>query len=521
MRTRLTLLLCVINIIVLSLISCSDSASDISSSLIPMAGEISDGMPCDPYTNTKNELRGVYIATAYNIDFPSKAGLSAEKLADELSAIVDKTESFGCNAIFFQVRPNSDAMYDSDIFPVSEYLTGKTDGELPDGFDPLLYLINIAHERGIEVHAWVNPLRVTRGSISKPKTDTEALAKTNPAILTPYITVPYAGELYYDAGYPETRALVAAGVKEIVKNYDVDGIIFDDYFYPYPEEDENGSVIIFDDSASYEAYGQGKTLEDFRRESVNSMIKSCYEAVKSTDESCRFGVAPFGIWQNYDGENDGSMTAGMEGYSEIFCDAIAWAEGGYVDYLAPQIYWNFSKKSAPYAEICEFWNRRLDGTGVELYISHAAYKYGTDEWISAGAVDELTSQIKFARELITYRGSLFYGFDELKNDTDGVASELTVLYENSEIIYADAMSTGVPVSITSPENGATVSGDTAALYGESDPTLTFTYNGKKLSRKRDGSFMIELSLSDGENYVVLYSDAGKYVYVINKADNIG
>ena len=423
-------------IITLAFVSCEDSAHEPESEpLTPMKVEDASEH-ISSFGEPVEELRGVYIATVYSNDFPSKAGLDAKSLSEELDEIVERTAALGCNAIYFQVRPACDAFYKSDIFPVSEYLTGTVGGELPDGFDPLAYLIEIAHERGIQVHAWVNPLRVTRGSVSSPKTDTEALAEGSPARVRPELTVAYAGELYFDVGIPDARRLVADGVLEIVRGYDVDGILFDDYFYPYPK-----AGYEFDDSISFAEYGSdysgGVTdIGDWRRENINKMVKLCYETIKRADESCRFGIAPFGIWRNDDGENSGSATSGFESYESLYCDTLAWIRGGYVDYVAPQIYWNFSLDVAPYGVLADWWDAQTAGTGVDLYISHAAYKSGTSEWSFAHAVSEMTEQIDYARMLEAYRGSIMYGFEQIRRDTDGVAAELTECYDGDVLYFS-------------------------------------------------------------------------------------
>lgn len=496
--------------------SCAPSDATAHAPLDPMQEAIRD-LYANGYENVTDEHRGVYIATAYNIDFPSKPGLDADELAAELDDIVATVEAIGANAIYFQVRPNSDAFYDSELFPVSSYLTGEVDGELPDGFDPLEYLIDAAHSRDIEVHAWVNPLRVTRGSLSNPKTDTDALAERNPARISPYMTVEYAGELYYDPGLAEVRALVAAGVSEIVSGYDVDGVLFDDYFYPYPEKGADGNVIEFDDSLTYETFGGNYELDDWRRFNINSLIKMCGEAVREANAECRFGVAPFGIWQNDNGENGGSDTLGMEAYSAIYCDALAWAEGGYVDYIAPQIYWSFSQSNAAYDVIADWWNSRLDGTGVDLYVSHAAYRYGTDSWVEAGVVNEMTAQLRYARKLITYRGSLMYGYAEIKDNIDGISEELADVYAES-VIYASPMSTGGSVAVTSPAYGSVTAESEISLYCKSDPTVTVTYDGEKVSRAKDGSFILDVTLKTGKNYFEFYTKYGKYVFMIERTE---
>lgn len=462
------------------------------------------------YDDPVAEVRGIYIATVYNLDFPSKPGLSADELADELDAIVSNTVRLGCNAIYFQVRGASDAMYDSDIFPVSEYLTGVDGGELPDGFDPLLYLVDKAHESGVAVHAWVNPLRITRGgTVSSPKTDTDMLPETSPAREDPALTMPYAGELYYDPGVPEARELVADGVFEIVSKYDVDGVLFDDYFYPYPE---NGEEV--HDGATYKKYG-GADIGDWRRDNINEMIKLCRDAVKSADPDCSFGIAPFGIWKNDDGKNGGSDTRGLESYSEIFCDTLAWVNGGYVDYVAPQIYWSFSKEAAPFGVLADWWCAQLDGTGVGLLVSHAAYRYGTEDWSFAGAVSEMRTQIEYCRRLISYRGSILYGYSELCGNTDGVADEVAESFAD-DVYYVTPIPTGTGVSVTRPENGASVSDGSVMIHGESDPEIPVYLNGKKIARRRGGEFYVTIALTDGENKFRFTSGEESVEIVVNR-----
>ncbi|MBP3378795.1 MAG: family 10 glycosylhydrolase, partial [Clostridia bacterium] len=237
--------------------------------------------------NPDSEIRGVWIASTYNIDYPSRTDLSADQLKAELDAILDTCSEVGLNTIFFQVRPTADALYDSDIFPVSSVM--NTNGKLV--FDPLEYLVNEGHRRNIYIHAWVNPLRITMNSH-----DLDALPEMSPAKKNPDWVVPYDdGKLYFNAGIPEVWQLVADGVEEIVRKYDVDGVVFDDYFYPYPVYDDAGAKIEFDDSEEYEKYGAGyDNIGDWRRDNINKMVKLCYDTVHATDPECVFGISPFG-----------------------------------------------------------------------------------------------------------------------------------------------------------------------------------------------------------------------------------
>ncbi len=305
--------------------------------------------------------------SVFNLNFPSKKGLSKEELEGELDSIVSSAKRQGLNTIFFQVRPSSDALYFSDIFPTSKYISGNEGDSLET--DPLGYLINAAHKEGIKVFAWVNPYRVTTASDSL-----SSLSAENPAVKYPELTYTVGDNLYYKPSSARVRALVAEGIAEIVNRYDVDGVVLDDYFYPSEIGDEDK-----DEYSSYLASGGGLSLADFRRENVNLLIELCYRTVKSCDKSCLFGVSPRGIWRNSSQDPEGSDTSGSSAYDEIYCDALAWVEGGYVDFLSPQIYWSFSNKTAPFATLADWWRERLSKSSVILIPSLAGYYLSEDE----------------------------------------------------------------------------------------------------------------------------------------------
>ena len=458
------------------------------------------GDPCAPLVgilDPDSEVRGVWIATVWGIDFPSSAYLSAEELKAEIDEIIDNCKKLSLNAIFFQVRPACDALYKSDLFPVSQFLSA--DGKLT--VDPLEYLLDRAHHNKISVHAWVNPLRVTPGAGSL-----DSLPKKSPARVHPEYTVDYCGRIVLNAGIPEVRELVADGVREIVSRYDVDGVVFDDYFYPYPQNDDSGVPVPFDDGETYEKYGGGfASVGDFRRDSVNKLVKACYDAVKETDPECLFGISPFGVWQNDDGSGVGSETRGLEAYKEIYSDAAAWVRGGYVDYLSPQLYWQMTSAGTPFGTLSDWWNGLLGGGDVTLWVSHAAYRYEEGDWDDPAG--EMTKQVKYARDELTYRGSVFYGYDELKNNVSGVGDELRSLFEN-EIIYLPPSETGQPISVTSHVSGDSVSGDTAVITGTSDPGRYLYLNGNPVGRHKNGDFSVKVRLAAGENRF-LFTQAGE------------
>jgi len=468
--------------------------------------QLSSANPTLALYDPDSEVRGIWIATVENINFPSKPGLSANELKAELDDIVATAKAASLNTIYFQVRPTADALYDSAYFPLSSFLVNDQDCGFPGGFDPFAYLIEIAHAQQINVHAWVNPLRVTSGTANNPEHDLSALGGFNPARQNPDWVIPYAdGKLYFDAGIPEVRDLIAAGVGEIVEKYDVDGIIFDDYFYPYPV-----SGAVFDDSATYANYGAGYSLDDWRRNNVNAMIEQCYNSIKAINENCKFGVAPFGVWQSDDGTNGGSDTDAFNAYEKIYCDALAWIKGGYIDYISPQIYWQFSYTNARFDVLCRWWNAQCEGTGVDLIVSHAAYR--SSEWESD---TEIRNQIEYARRELTYRGSILYGYEAIKNNSENLMGQLQQVY-SEKIIYTDPVSNGMQVTVSSPSNGSTMTVDSTYIIGSSDPAYPLYLDGEPVSRTKQGFFSAYVSLSDGENKFVFTQNGVDTVYTLKK-----
>ncbi|MHC1694285.1 MAG: family 10 glycosylhydrolase [Eubacteriales bacterium] len=455
--------------------------------------------------NAAEELRGVWIATVDNINYPSKQGLSADALKAELDAIVQNCLEIGFNAIFFQVRPASDSLYDSAYFPNSKYVSGRQ--AVWNGFDSLSYLIEIAHKSGIQVHAWINPYRITTGSKEVPQHDLSALSTNNPARLNPDWTVKCSdGRLYYNPGLPQVRSLVTNGVAEIVRKYDVDGIHFDDYFYPSTASvkgaDGKPDKAQFDDTATFAKYGAGFTsIEDWRRDNVNQLIKQVYNAIKALDKDCRFGISPPGIWSNKSALTpQGSETTGYDAYKQIYCDALTWVKDGYIDYLCPQIYWAFTSKAAPFDVLVKWWSAQLDGTGVDLYIGHGAYKVG-GEFTDAG---EITRQITYARQYMGVKGSVSYGYKAIADNILTLKDELKTYYSKPYDIKENSYD-GRGLTIARPGDGMDMTTGTAYIMGSSDPAYPVLYAGQKLARTKSGYFSTYLSLNKGKNTVTLTS----------------
>ncbi len=346
-----------------------------------------------PCAASGSELRGMWVSSVYNLDYPSKTGLSAAQLASEADDIIENAAAWGFNAIFLQVRPSADALYDSNIFPASVWVSGSQ-GTAPDGgFDPLEYFVEKAHGLDIAVHAWVNPYRITRTKADTRELAFAKLAGGHPALSMPECVV-FAGDgcLYFDPGMPQTRQLVIDGVMEIVEKYRIDGIHLDDYFYP-------GGA--FDDSASLAAYGSGISEGDFRRQSVNQLIQALYGNIKSENAYVEFGVSPFGVWANDTRHADGSATNGASSYFDMYADARAWVKGGMLDYIMPQLYWHIGSDEADFETLLSWWSDVTDGTGVKLYTGLAAYRLleaaQGDVWDGADEIERQLNMLGTSR----------------------------------------------------------------------------------------------------------------------------
>ncbi|MCL2058984.1 MAG: family 10 glycosylhydrolase [Oscillospiraceae bacterium] len=359
------------------------------------------------------DFRAVWVCSVLNLDFPSKTGLGNAELKSEIDAIIKNTAAMNLNAIILQVRPCGDALYKSSLFPWSEFLSGVQGVAPADGFDPLEYWIEQAHANGLELHAWINPYRVTHTSANV--TDTGMLANGNPAKTNPARIVAYKDALYYDPGIYENKKLVVAGVVEIVNNYDVDGIHLDDYFYPGTD---------FPDDATYAKHGSGIDKADWRRGNVNDIIKGIQRAInreeKKLGKHIRFGVAPFSIWMNASSSPLGSNTRGNEAYKAMYADTRRWAKSGWVDYICPQIYWYRGFEIADYEIILDWWADVCEGTPVDLYIGHAAYREFERE--SGGGDANWSGEIVGQLELNAgkypglVKGSVFFRYGSLRGE---------------------------------------------------------------------------------------------------------
>ncbi|GLX01930.1 family 10 glycosylhydrolase [Microtetraspora sp. NBRC 16547] len=359
----------------------------------------------------KRQLRGVWIATVHNSDWPSRTGLTPARQRAEYTAILDNAVKRRLNAVFVQVRPASDAIYRSSLEPWSQYLTG-TPGKDP-GWDPLPFLISEAHKRGLEFQAWFNPYRAAF------TTDVSALPEGHPARVHPEWTVKHEGRLYYNPGLPEVRDWVTKVVTDVVRRYDVDGVHFDDYFYPYP-----GNGTRFADAAAHAAYGKGVKLADWRRDNVNKLVAQVSKAVHQTKPYVKFGISPFGIWRNKSDDPKGSDTKGMSAYDAIYADAKAWIRAGSVDYLVPQLYWPRGFSVADYEALVPWWAEAVRGSDVDLYIGQALYRVGTKDTPAWTKPAEMPSHLTVNRQYPEVKGDVYFSAASLATNPLGVLDRI-------------------------------------------------------------------------------------------------
>ncbi|MCM4077758.1 glycoside hydrolase family 10 protein [Paractinoplanes hotanensis] len=332
------------------------------------------------------QLRGMWLTTVTNIDFPSRRGLTQAQVKAEYQRWLDLAVAQRHNAIFVHVRPSGDAFWPSAYAPWSEWLTGKRDGKSP-GWDPLDYMVREAHARNLEFHAWFNPYRGTQPGPVGPGADFAKLAPNHPLLKHRDWAISYPagrnGRLYFDPGIPEARKFVEDAMLEAVQKYDIDGVHFDDFFYPYPQAGQD-----FPDDASFARHGAGKSRAQWRRDNVDTLVREMHERIQQLKPWVKFGISPFGIWRNKTSDPAGSDSKGLEAYDAIYADTRKWVQQGWVDYIVPQLYWHLGFEKADYTKLLPWWTALTKGTDVQLYIGMADYRIGEDgAWSDPGQLD--------------------------------------------------------------------------------------------------------------------------------------
>ncbi|MDR3665870.1 MAG: family 10 glycosylhydrolase, partial [Ignavibacteriaceae bacterium] len=352
----------------------------------------------------KREFRGIWIATLENIDWPSANNLSSEQQKKEFITIINRLQKDKFNAVFIQIRPSSDALYESSIEPWSEWLTGKQGRSPSPDYDPLSFMIDECHKRGIEIHAWFNPFR------SVMNIHTSNISPQHVSIRHPDWNVTYGEYKWLNPGLPEVRNYVLKIVMDVVRRYPVDGVHFDDYFYPYPQKN-----IKFNDAGTFARYSRGiKKLTDWRRDNINLFVKSVSDSIRKVKPGLKFGISPPGVWKNKSGDFAGSYTAASESFNSNYADSRKWLKEGWIDYLVPQLYWHIGNFHADYQILTDWWNE--NAYGKNIYIGQSAYKIGTDNNHEWSDPSQLPSQIKLNRLLNNIKGNVFFNTNSvLKN----------------------------------------------------------------------------------------------------------
>lgn len=395
------------------------------------------------YIHPKNQFQSAWVATIANLNFPKPTDEAAFK-ASYLERLAT-FEEWNMNAMIFQVRPLLDAWYPSELNPWSEFLSGSQ-GKNP-GYDPLAWMVDVTHEAGMEYHAWFNPYRVTNTKLSTQtildKTglskeellaltipeQIDALAKAgilatdNYAVQHPDHVLMFDEKFFLNPGIPEVQAQVIDSMKEVVENYDIDAIHFDDYFYPYRLSETNYFGMNNEDEETFKKYGSGYTdIEEWRRDNITDLVSGVKAMLdqhnQENKKAVQFGISPFGIWEHkaLDPRGSNTPTGSSKSYSNsIFADTYKWIKEGLIDYVTPQIYWSFDQAAAPYGELTRWWNDVAEGTNTQVYIGHANYKHvsngGWDvSWLNP---EEIPNQIKFNQNYPAIKGSTLFSYNDI------------------------------------------------------------------------------------------------------------
>ncbi|MDE6300240.1 MAG: family 10 glycosylhydrolase [Muribaculaceae bacterium] len=359
--------------------------------------------------NPKREFRGAWMHTVFQEQYHKQ---NTEQNKAYIRDQFDRLQNAGVNAVIFQVRPQADAFYPSELEPWSRFLTDNGSAPVPE-WDPLQFVIDEAHARGMELHAWLNPYRVTTSK-------TQTLPQNHIYHKHPEWFVRYDGKLYFDPGLPESRQFITDVVMDIVNRYDVDGIHFDDYFYPYPVKGEE-----FPDSKSYAKYGEGMKRDDWRRQNVDQLIEGLHKEISATKPWVIFGISPFGIWRNESSDPRGSKTNGLQNYDALYADVLLWSRNGWIDYLLPQLYWELEHKTASYLTLVDWWNRNAEGRN--MYIGQdVGVTMKKPDIGNSGEATQLRHKVELTREADNIQGNCWWPGYSITRNHGGVADSLAI-----------------------------------------------------------------------------------------------
>ncbi len=364
---------------------------------------------------SKPEFRGVWVATVSNIDWPSAPGLTTYSQKTEFIKLLDQHKANGMNVMIVQIRPAADAFYPSPYEPWSEFLTGKQGKPPAPYYDPLQFMITETHKRGMEFHAWMNPYRAVFN------TTKSTIAKTHITRVHPNWFLTYGDKKYFDPGNKEVQQYVNNIVKDVVKRYEVDAIHFDDYFYPYRIEGKE-----FPDNTKYLQYGNGMNKEDWRRSNTDSIIVMLSRTIKQQNKKCQFGISPFGVWRNIDKDsiNGSNTAAGQTNYDDLYADILLWLKNGWIDYVTPQLYWEYGHKAAPFEVLLDWWSKHT--YGKNCYIGLGIYRAGSNAaWKDK---TQLPRMVEAIRNTANIQGMAFFSSKSFEKNPNGWSDSLRLNY---------------------------------------------------------------------------------------------
>jgi len=361
------------------------------------------------------EFRGVWVATVDNIDWPNKGDYDSDSQKASFIKLLEMHQRNGINALVVQIRPCTDAFYPSPYEPWSQWLTGIQGRPPSPYYDPLAFMISETHKRGMVFHAWMNPYRAVFNLFNS------SLSATHITKVHPEWFLVYGDKRYFDPGNKEAQQYVTQVVADVVSRYDVDAIHFDDYFYPYRIPGKE-----FPDDANFKKYGVGMTKDDWRRSNTDSIISKLSFAIKKENKKCQFGISPFGVWRNQDKDPiDGSRTIGAQtNYDDLYANILLWLKRGWIDYVAPQLYWEIGHRIAPYEVLLSWWSNHT--YGKHCYIGMGIYRANSNPaWKE---LNQLPRQIASMRKTPNMKGMIFFSSKTFERNPNGWSDSLRLNY---------------------------------------------------------------------------------------------
>lgn len=442
------------------------------------------------------EFRGAWITTVWNSDWPAKAGLSTTQQQNELVAILTRLQELNFNAVILQVRPEGDALYASELEPWSAWLTG-TQGKAPEPFyDPLQFAIVEAHKRNIEVHAWFNPYRA--------KTSIKAASNVRPhiAVTNPEVVYQWGNQLWMDPGLKIVQDRAYNVIMDVVRRYDIDAVHLDDYFYPYPIQGQS-----FPDNKTYAAYkaaGGQLSLNDWRRQNVDQMVLRLSQGIKSTKPYVKFGISPFGIYRP--GQPPG--ITGLDAYGVLYADSKKWLEQGWVDYLAPQLYWRTDQTQQSYPVLLKWWTE-VNSQRRHIYAGNNIGQLDGKAWKS----EEIEKQIKISRNQAgdLSLGNIFFSVGSIIENRQDISD----IFQNSLYAKPALVPTMSWRSTTAPPPAKELQVNNRRLSwqpGDNQPVRSWT-----LYRQSDSNWTLQRVLSAGTTFATVQPGT----YAVCAVDRLG